>query len=589
MPPFSAARSVEVDRISYLDTPRHDQTVTHLPWVNPDAPKGGDIRLPAFGTFDTLNPYTVKGVSLTFASDQRMWGIDALNETLMVGGSEYLPSPDEEASAYCLVCRSVSWDEGFRTVRFAIREEARFHDGSPMTGKDALHSFKLLTGKHGHPRFIAVWRDVSSVEADEQSISFHLKPGANLKTVMKLGELPVMSARFWATRDFSAALLEPPLLSGPYRVGKIKPGISIELVRVADFWSRDHFYYRGQFNFDSVTYDFFRDRSVAFEAFKSGSLDAWVEYIARNWATGYDFPAIRRGEIQRASLPHQIPSTYQFFALNLRRPPFDSLPFRKAMTLAFDYEWTNKVLFFGAYRRESSYFPNSLWGRQGSALSNEERILAGNLGVKVPETLVELPVTDGSGNDRTYIREAALLLKDAGFHLSDGKLVQKSGARVNIEFLTSQASFSRVIQPFRRNLARLGMESRIRLVDDAQYKLRLDRHDFDVAVASWPQAMIPGNELRLQFHSSQANTIGGYNFGGLSDPGIDRILEAIERSKGRQELKNLSSLLDRKLMAGYYTIPQWYSGQHRVAWKSVLKGVNPPPYSLGFPAWYLNK
>lgn len=577
------------DRIAYLGSPLHPEGTSHFPWLNPDAPKGGHVRLPAFGTFDTLNPYTVKGVNLTIASDQRMWGMDALNETLMVGGSEYLPSPDEESVVYCLICKSVTWDSGFKWVRFDIRPDARFHDGSEITGHDALTSFHLLTGQHGHPRFSDAWRAVEGATAENGSITFRLKAGANLKTVMKLGELPVMSARFWSTRDFSKPLLEAPLLSGPYRVGRIQPGVSIELVRVADFWSKDHFYYRGQYNFDSVTYDFFRDRTVAFEAFKSGGLDVWVEYIAKNWATAYDFPALQKGIIQRATLPHQIPASYQFFALNMRKSPLGTPDFRRALTLAFDFEWTNKSLFNDAYRRENSYFPNSVWGRQSPQPSASELALAKRLGVHIPAEDVVMPVTDGSGNDRRHIKEAARILRDAGFKLLEGKLVAPDGLPILLEFLTSQASFSRVIQPYRRNLLRLGIDTRIRLVDDAQFKRRMDRHEFDMAVISWPQAMMPGSELRLQFHSSQASTVGGYNFGGTSNRDVDLVLEAIDTVDDRVELKNLTSLLDRILMAGYYTIPQWYLGHHRIAWKSTLTGVAPPAYSLGFAAWHMNK
>lgn len=587
--PAHAGSTTTADRIAYLGSPRYMAGVTHFPWLNPDVPKGGHIRLPAFGTFDTLNPYTVKGVNLTIASDQRMWGIDALNETLMAGGTEYLPSPDEESVVYCLLCKSVTWDSGFRWVRFDLRPDARFHDGSPITGQDALASFQLLTGQHGLPRFSDAWRAVERASSEQGSITFQLKAGANLKTVMKLGELPVMSARFWATRDFSKPLLEAPLLSGPYRVGRIQPGVSIELVRVSDFWSRDHFFYRGQYNFDSVTYDFFRDRTVAFEAFKSGSLDAWVEYIAKNWATAYDFPALQKGTIRRATLPHRIPASYQFFALNMRKSPMGLAAFRKALTLAFDFEWTNKSLFNDAYRRENSYFPNSVWGRQSPTPSEPEVVLAARLGVRIPAGDVVMPMTDGSGNDRRHIKEAARILRESGFKLTEGKLVAPDGLPVLLEFLTSQASFSRVIQPYRRNLTRLGIDTRIRVVDDAQFKRRMDRHEFDIAVISWPQAMMPGGELRLQFHSSQANVVGGYNFGGTSNREIDLVLDAIDTVDDREELKNLTSLLDRILMAGYYTIPQWYLGHHRIAWKSVLTGIAPPPYSLGFAAWHMNK
>lgn len=580
--------------IALYGEPKYDRSASSLEHTSNAAKPGGEITLPAFGTYDTLNPYALKGVSLSVAADQRMWGIDALNETLMAGGNEYLPSPDEAQSAYCLLCEYIEFDEDYRKVSFGIHPQARFHDGSRITSEDVLASYRLLTGDAAHPRFSDIYRDIEDVRIESPDrISFYLKPGAGRQMLFRLGELPVMSASFWKSRDFGASLNTPPLLSGPYRICDFRFGHSIDLCRIDDFWSKNHFYYRNQFNFNRVRYEFFRDRTVAFEAFKSGKLTAWVEYVAKNWATAYQFPALSSGVVKRQQIPHQIPVSYQFFALNLRRAPFNDLAFRKALTLAFDFEWTNRFLFNNAYRRETTYFPNSSSGAKGVPNETEKAIL---LKAGVPanhpmfERAFELPRTDGSGNPRPQLKEAVRLLKDAGYTLEKDQLYTPDGTPVKIEFMVDQGSMTRVIQPFIRNLKKMGIKAYIRSVDETQYKARMDKFDYDVTVTSLPQSQIPSYELRLFFHSSQANTRASYNYAGFQSAEIDHLLDALGSASSLDEIYLITSAMDRVLLWNYYTIPQWYLGHHRIAYKALLNHPEKtPPFSLGFSAWWLNK
>lgn len=577
--------------IALYGVPKYNLQSHALAHTSKDAKPGGRIVLPAFGTFDTLNPYSLKGVNLSIASDQRMWGIDALNETLMTGGNEYLYSPDEAQTAYCLICEYIEYEEDYGQVSFGIHPNARFHDGSPITARDVKASFELLTGDQAHPRFSDIYRDVEKVALeDDRRITFYLKPGAGKQMLFRLGELPVMSASFWDKHRFGEALTTPPLLSGPYRVCDFKFGHRIELCRVEDFWSRSHFYYQRQFNFDKVSYEFFRDRTVAFEAFKSGKLTAWVEYIAKNWATAYDFPALKSGRVIKQQIPHGIPASYQFFALNLRRSPFGDLAFRKAITLAFDFEWTNKFLFNDAYKRSNTYFPNSAAGAEGLPTDAEKALL---LQSGIPEThpmLNEpfaLPRTDGSGNPRPQLKEAIALLKSAGYVLEKDQLLTPNKTPVHIEFLIDHASMSRVIQPYIRNLKKMGIRASIRSVDDSQYKSRLDKFDFDIAVTSLAQSQIPSFDLRLFFHSTQADVKSSYNYGGIRNAQVDALLDKLPDADSLEEVFTITSAIDRVLLWNYYTIPQWYLGNHRIAYQASLhRPESTPPYSLGFAAWW---
>lgn len=578
--------------IALYGDPKYLSTSSGFEHVSQHAKPGGEVVLPAFGTFDTLNPYTLKGVSLTAATDQRMWGIDALNEPLMAGSSDYLYAPDEPMSAYCLVCSSVEFDELYEKITFTIDSLARFHDGSPMTADDVAASYHLLTSEGAHPRFSDIYREVERVEVESPTrVSFHIKPGVGRQILFRLGELPVMSSAFWKNRRFGEALTTPPLLSGPYRVCNVELGHSLELCKVPDFWSKGRFFYRHQFNFDRVRYEFFRDRTVAFEAFKSGKLSAWVEYIAKNWATAYDFPSLKTGAAIKQQIPHKIPADYQFFSLNMRRKPFDDVRFRQALSLAFDFEWTNKFLFNDAYKRANTYFPNSEAGAKGVP-GNEERALLLSVGIAADDpmlsTAFSLSTTDASGNPRPQLHQAIQLLKAAGYKLEDDQLYTPDNKAVQIEFLVDHPSMARVVLPYCRNLKKIGIETSIRSVDESQYKARADRFDFDVAVYSYPQNLIPSYELRLYFHSSQADTPGSYNYGGVRNEHVDKLLEKLAGASSLKEIYTITSAIDRVLLWNYYTLPQWYLGSHRIAYQAELKHPSStPPYSLGFPGWWI--
>ncbi|CBL45245.1 ABC-type transport system, periplasmic component [gamma proteobacterium HdN1] len=588
----SALAFTRTNAIALYGEPHYKAGAASFDFADPNARVGGTLTLPAFGAFDSLNAYAVKGLSLSMAADQRIWNLDMLNETLMAGSSGYLLSPDEPQSAYCLVCNYLEFDESYQWVTFGIDPRARFHDGSPITAHDVVASFRLLTQDGAHPRYFDMYRDILRVEATSNyRVTFYAKPGAGRQLLFKLGELPVMSAAFWKDRPFSDSLRVPPLLSGPYRVCRVDFGHRIELCRVENFWSRNKFFYRRQYNFERIRYEFFRDRTVAFESFKSGKLSAWVEYVAKNWATGYNFPAQRSGLVIKETIPNSLPANYQFFALNLRRAPFSDLNFRKALTLAFDFEWTNRYLFNSAYRRSTTYFPNTNYGARG-APSPAERDLLLSAGVEPDHEMLstpfELPKTDGSGNPRPQLKMALALLKASGYHLKNSQLYTQTGKAVWIEFLVDHPSMTRVVLPFIRNLKKIGIGATVRTVDEAQYKARMDHFNYDVTVTSFAQAQIPSYELRSYFHSSQANTQGSYNYSGIRNPVLDHLLERLAVAQSLEEIHTITAAMDRVLLWNYYTVPQWYLGSFRIAhWARLQRPATTPPLSLGFPGWWI--
>ncbi len=476
---------------------KYPASFTHFDWVDPDAPKGGTVRLMATGTFDTLNPYTFKGTSPSGTPGFLDYGVSEFNEPLMVGTGLYDPSGDEPASSYGLIARSVEYSDDRSWVVFNLRPEARFHDGKPITAYDVAFSYRTLVAD-GHPRYRTDLAGVKRVDIlDRHRIRFVFDRSDNPLLIMRLGELPVLPQHYWQGRAFAATTFEPPLGSGPYRIVEVRPGRRIVFQRVKDWWGANLPVNRGKYNYDRIEVEFYRDNTVAFQAFKAGEFDFYIEHQAKNWATGYHFPAVLRGDVIRAEIPHQIPTQTQALFMNGRRAPFGDRRVREALGLMFDFEWTNRTLFYGAYERSESYYPNSVFAATGKP-EGREWLLLSPYRKQLPAELFgepfRLPVTDGRGIPRETLRRAMGLLAEAGWKPSGQRLRNGQGTPLRFEILLVNPGLERILQPYTENLARIGIEANLRIVDRAQYKHRLDQYDFDMILMTLPQSLSPGLE-----------------------------------------------------------------------------------------------
>ncbi|MDH2080711.1 extracellular solute-binding protein [Pseudomonas atacamensis] len=571
-------------------TLKYPARFTHFDWVNPQAPKGGTLRVMAFGTFDTVNPYTFKGTSPVTTANFLQYGINELNEPLMVGTGQYSPSGDEPASSYGLIAQSVEYSEDRSWVVFNLRPEARFHDGAPVTAYDVAFSYRTLL-KDGHPLYRTALQEVLRVDIlNKQRIRFVFKRSGNPLLILRLGELPVLPQHYWKDRDFKATTFEPPLGSGPYRITSVTPGRQLIFERVKDYWGKDLPVNRGKYNFDRMEVEFYRDSDVAFEAFKAGEFDIYIEHQAKNWVNGYNFPAVRRGEVIKVQIPHQIPTQTQGLFMNSRRATFADVRTREALGLMFDFEWTNRALFSDAYKRTSSYYPNSEFTASGLPVGHEWLMLKPykeQLPARLFTEPFTLPKTDGRGIPRETMRKALALLAEAGWKLHGQRLQNKDGQPLRFELLLVNPSLERLYQPYIENLNSIGIDARLRTVDRAQYKQRLDQFDFDMISMTLGQTLSPGLEQWQYFHSSQVNVKGSKNYAGIANPVVDHLLEQLLAARTRDEQVAAGKALDRVLLWQHYSIPNWYLNYHRLAYRNRLAFVTTPPYTLGLSAWWL--
>lgn len=587
--PVSATIS-ESHGYAQFGTLKYPASFSHFDWVNPEAPKGGTLRIMASGTFDTLNPYTFKGSSPISTAHFLQYGVNELNEPLMVGTGAYDPSGDEPASSYGLIAASVEYSEDRSWVVFNLRPEARFHDGKPITAYDVAFSYRLLRSD-GHPQYRTHLQEVKRVDIlNRQRIRFVFKRTGNPLLILRLGELPVLPQHYWKDRDFKATTFEPPLGSGPYRIAQVVPGRSLVFQRVKDWWGKDLPVNRGKYNFDRVEVEFYRDNHVAFEAFKAGEFDFYIENQAKNWANGYRFPAVTRGEVIRAEIAHQIPTQTQALFMNTRRGLFGQRKVREALGLMFDFEWTNRSLFNNSYVRASSYYPNSEFSATGKPEGAEWLLLSPHRD-KLPAQLfsqpIVQPVTDGRGIPRETLRRALGLLADAGWKPAGQELRNARGERFEFEIMLVNPSLERILQPYVANLASIGIRANLRTVDRAQYKQRLDQFDYDMILLTLPQTLSPGLEQSLYFHSSQVNVKGSKNYAGVAHPVVDAMIDKLLSAQTRDEQIAATRALDRVLLWQHYSIPNWYINYHRLAYRNRFAFVTTPPYTLGLRTWWL--
>lgn len=545
--------------IAMHGTPKYPAGFAALEYANPQAPKGGRVRLAVVspGGFDSLNPWIPKGVAAA--------GLGQVYDTLVEG------TLDEAFSEYGLLAEKLEWPDDRSWIVFHLRPEARFHDGKPVTAADVVYTFELLTTKAA-PFWKFYYRDVKKVEAlDTRRVRFTFAGSENRELALIVGQMPVMPKHWWEKRDFTAATLEPPLGSGPYRVKSVQAGRGIVYERVKDYWGRNLGLNRGRYNFDEIQYDYYRDDTVALEALKAGQYDLRVESSAKNWATAYDTPAVRQKLLRRQTFENKRPAGMQAFVLNTRREAFRDRRVREALNHAFDFEWTNRNLMYSAYKRTDNYFENSELASSGVPSGAELALLEPFRKQLPPELFSKpfrLPATDGSGNNRQNLREATRLLAAAGWEIRNGKLVNRqSGKPMAFEILLDNPLFEPHTQAFVKNLQRLGIEARIRtLPDTQQYTNRLRQFDFDMIVGSMPQSNSPGNEQANYWGSAAARTHDSRNYTGVQDPVVDALVTRLVAARTREELVTTARALDRVLQWGWYVVPHWHFGGDRIAW-----------------------
>ncbi|HEX3971230.1 MAG TPA: extracellular solute-binding protein [Stellaceae bacterium] len=551
----------------------------HFDYVNPDAPKGGTVKFATIGTFNTLNPFQLVG-NKEAAEGQ-------IFDTLMASAD------DEPASSYGLVAQSVEVAPDKTSVTYTLRPEAKFQDGSKITPDDVVWTFETLKTK-AHPRYKLYYADVVKAEkVGDDAVKFTFRNGDNRELPSIVGEMPVLSKAYWSKIDFEKPLQEPPLGSGPYKIASFDMGRSITYQRDPNYWGKDLPVNRGRYNFDTERYDYYRDPAIALEAFKAGQFDIRVENVSKNWAVGYDSPALTAGLIKKEQIPNQLPQGMQGFAYNTRKALFQDPKVRDALSYLFDFEWTNKNLFYGAYTRTRSYFANSELAATGTPSPDELKLLdpfKGQIPDEVFTKEYDPPKTDGSGDIRDNLRAALKLLGEAGWSIKSGKLVNAQGQPFQFEFLLSQdqADFERVALPFAQNLKRIGIDMSVRTVDPAQYENRMQNFDYDMTVIVIGESLSPGNEQREYWTSATADEKGGQNYMGIKNKAVDALVDDVINAKDRPSLVTATRALDRVLSWNHYVIPNWHFPYFRVAmWDKFERPKVSPPYALALDTWWI--
>ena len=563
--------------LSLFGAPDMPAGFAHFPYVNPKAPKGGDVKIAAIGAFDNLNQFTIKGSAAS--------GLGLIHDTLLTG------SMNEASAAYGLIAEAVAHPDDFSSVSFKLRKNATFSDGSPITAEDV--AFSLTALKKAHPFYRAYYRDVVGYDiANPHEITFRFGQTGNRELPTILGQLPILKKAYWNAegRSLADTTLEIPPGSGAYMIEKIDTGRSITYKRRGDYWAKGLNVNIGKNNIERITYVYFGDDTVAFEALKAGEIDFRREFSSRVWATAYDFDAVKTGKMTKETVTLDNPAGMQGFVFNLRRDRFDDIHVREALNWAYDFEWTKKNLFYGQYARTGSFFQGSELAATG-APSKAELALLEPLRGQVPDSVFapvfQNPVTDGSGNIRAHLRKARALLQKAGWEIVDGKL-KKDDKPFTIEFLLVQPAFERIVAPYIKNLAKLGIEAKMRTIDPTQYQNRVTNYDYDAIVMSFGQSLSPGNEQRNYWSSAAADIPGGRNYIGIKDKAVDALVEKLIFARSRQELITATRALDRVLLANHYVMPQWHSPHERLAyWQGLMRPEPMPKHGLGFPSiWW---
>ena len=559
--------------------PKYPADFTHFDYVNPDAPKAGQIRLAAIGTYDNFNPFILKGI--------------AAAGSLLLYNRLCTKAKDEPFTEYGQLARRMQMPSDRSWVVFELHPEARWHDGVSISATDVIFSFKTLTTQ-GIPFFRTFYADVDTVFAiDERRVKFQFKDATNREMPLIVGQLRILPAHYWEGRDFGATTLEPPLGSGPYKIADFEPGRSITYERAEEYWGRNIPVHKGRHNFDIIRYEYYRDRNVAIEAFKAGEYDYRSLDNSKEWATDYEgFAPIAEGRMVKEAIPHQLIRGMSGFAFNIRREKFKDRRVRRALAYAYDFEWTNKQLFYDLFDRSKSYWGNADLGSSGLPTGRELEILEEYRG-RIPEEVFTAqyipPTTDGSGQNRTNLRRAKKLLAKAGWSVFDGALTHaETGEVMRFEFLLGSSTHERVLGPVVQNLERLGIAATVRTVDAVQYQHRVKDFDYDIVSAYWRQTLSPGNEQRNFWSSKASQSQGSRNYAGISDPIVDELIERQIAAPDRETQVAVTRALDRILLWGHYVIPGSHSSAYRMAyWNKFSHLPEPARNGLGFPdTWW---
>ena len=566
--------------LSMQGAPRYPADFTHFDYVDPDAPKGGALIEARIGSFDTVNRWIIGGtpdIRLSLTYDQLM-----------------ARAENEPYTVYALVAQTVTLPADRSWIAFALDPRAKFSDGMPITADDVIFTFETLR-RWGRPFYRTAYGRVTAAQRiDDRHVRFTLSPESRRETAMTLAQMPVFAKHYWAGKDFNRQSLDVPVTSGPYRIAAVDPGRSITYARRDDYWARDLPVAVGLYNFDTVREDYYRDDNVALEAFKADAFNFRQEFDATKWMTGYDFPAARDGRVIREDIPEHRVDWMRALIFNLRRPMFADRNVRAALGLAFDFEWMNRALFRGSFKRIESYFPNSELAASHLPSEGELALLAPLRDQAPPEVFgpaFRAPTTDGSGDEglRPNLRKAMGLLEAAGWVVRDGRLVnEKTGAPFAFEILLHDPHDERMALPFARALKRLGIIATVRTIDEPQYIQRRGQFDFDMILDQWIQTPSPVSEPLIYWGSKQADIRGSRNYAGIKSAAVDRLAESIAEATDRTELLDRTHALDRVMTWGYYTIPLYYLGVDHVAyWRPICHPRTIPSWGLVFEAWYM--
>ena len=565
--------------ISVFNKIKYERNFESFDYVNPNAPKKGIIKLAERGTFDSLNQFILKGLPAI--------GLDNIYESLLV------TSLDEPFTGYGLIAKGLKLSEDKSSITFFLNDNARWHDNKPITSHDVEWTFNTILEK-GHPSYRSYYSDVKNIEIiDNFTIKFHFKNNNNRELPIIIGQMKILPKHFWENKKFDSSVLTIPLGSGPYKIKEVNLGKNITYERIKSHWAAKLPVNIGHNNFDIIHYDYYRDSNVMIEALKANEYDFRSENISKEWATAYN-DLNNNNNFIKEEINHELPQGMQAFIYNIRKDIFKNIELRKALALAFDFEWTNKTLFYGQYIRSNSYFSNSELASSGLPTNAELKIieqLNNDIPIEMLKEVYNPSKTDGSGNNRKNLRQAMQILKKANYKLDNKILKDPEGREIKFEILLISPAFERIVGPFIKNLKKLGVEATIRIVDTAQYKNRLDNYEFDMVVMARGQSLNPGNEQRNFWSSKSADINGSANWIGIKNKTVDELIELIINSPTREKLILYTKVLDRVLLNNHYVIPHWHIKIWRVAyWSTIKRPKNLPKYSLGFPeTWWYNK
>ncbi len=569
--------------LSLIGEPAHKPGFKNFGWVRPDAPKGGLVRMWAEGSFDNLNSFTIAGETVT--------ELDNIYDQLMSA------SADEQTVVYGLIAEWVSFPDDVSSVTFGLRPNARFHDGKPITVEDVI--FSLEAQKKANPRSAHYFKNiVRSEKTGPNEVTFHSDAKGNRELPLILSELTVIPKHFWEGRDLSKTTLDIPLGSGPYRIKEVDRGRSITYERVADWWAKDLPVAKGMWNFDQFRIDYFRERTAAFEAFKSGQIDFWPENSAKAWATDYDFAAVKRGLVKLDRLPSTRVAPMQAFAFNLRRPQFQDMRVRQAFNLAFNFEAMNEHLLYSMYTRTTSFFDNSELkstglpqGRELEILKEVQKVAPEGIPASVFTAEFKQPVGGSDSQHRRNLAAASKLLQEAGWVLKGSQLRNGAGQTLKVEFLLNSPTFERHVLRYIDDLKKLGVDASVRTIDSASYQRRFRSFDFDMIVTTWGQSISPGNEQRQYWSSEAADQEGNRNVIGIKNKAIDKLIDILIFAKDRAELVATTRALDRVLLSNHYLVAQWHYPFNRIAyWDKFGRPDKLPSLTPAFDrVWWLDE